>query len=266
LKDQIFSETNRWSLTYDYLYFGSYPKSLEDNETILSELRNITQTNEKGYIVYQGREYKEVVGKPNETGFYFNNGEKILRGETYYFRVELIKWRILFSDNNEMILITEDTIEHGLYNTVNYANSKLREFLNGDFYKFTFEDFEKEYINTTAFPASGYTSAFSDKVYVLSKEEFRKTEYGFVSAVSSNTRSSLTTDYSRTVGVFAEPNTSSLYAKCSWYWTRTAFSSSEICFVAGDGYLNDGQYGAASIGSEYDFGLGYRPVIRLKKA
>lgn len=134
-----------------YLYQGEYPQSLVVDESIISELGKITEINERGYMEYDGNQYVKVVYDNPDTTSWFNNGEKLVDGNTYYFRVDPILWRIL--DEEKGIVISDIILDTMAYyeskiiheggvsiNPNNYEYSDISSWLNGDV-KFTKNNF-----------------------------------------------------------------------------------------------------------------------------
>lgn len=90
-----------------YYYLGEYPQTRVTNKEIINIL-NERIPNYLGYCELNGEYYAKVVYDKNET-VYFNDGVKAIKGETYYFKVEKILWRLLDEKNN--IVITEYVLD-----------------------------------------------------------------------------------------------------------------------------------------------------------
>ena len=78
------------------VYYGTYPQTVVDDSSLISSLNSLT-SNANGYYEFEGEEYAKVVADPYGTvygtGYKFINGSTIQSGQTYYFKVEPIKWK-----------------------------------------------------------------------------------------------------------------------------------------------------------------------------
>lgn len=139
----------KWTLPNDVTHtLGSYPQSLVEDTTTINALNAIGTTNENGYVSYNNEYYEKVVAKvatPTEIqkdfgvikDIKFNNGQSVINNQTYWFKVEPIKWRKMGEfDNGDIILLSNVTIDAGLiFDTESnvYKDSFLRTWLNSDF-------------------------------------------------------------------------------------------------------------------------------------
>lgn len=225
-----------------YVYYGTYPQTVVDDSSLISSLNSLTSTNANGYYEFEGEEYAKVVAHPYETGYKFINGSTIQSHQTYYFKVEPIKWRVLEEADGTYTLLSEYIIDKQVFYTSkdnrtigdqtiyanNYEHSTIREWLNNAFYNKAFSTPEKGSILTTLVDNSASTTESStnpyfsnntmDKVYLLSYQEAISSTYGFS---SSSTRTAVTTDYARAVG--ADMHTSTNYYGNSYWWLRSPY-------------------------------------------
>ena len=139
----------KWTLPNDVTHtLGSYPQSLVEDTNTINVLNAIGTTNEKGYVFYNNEYYEKVVAKvtaPTQdqisfgaiNDIKFNNGQSVINHQTYWFKVEPIKWRKMGEfDNGDIILLSNVTIDAGLiFDTESnvYKDSFLRAWLNSDF-------------------------------------------------------------------------------------------------------------------------------------
>ena len=222
-----------------YVYYGTYPQTVVDDSSLISSLNSLTSTNANGYYEFEGEEYAKVVAHPYETGYKFINGSTIQSGQTYYFKVEPIKWRVLEEADGTYTLLSEYIIDKQVFYTSsgnrtigdqtiyenNYEHSTIREWLNNAFYNKAFSSPEKGSILTTLVDNSASTTASStnpyfsnntmDKVYLLSYQEAISSTYGFS---SSSTRTAVTTDYARAVGAY---NATTIIMETVYWWLRS---------------------------------------------
>ena len=116
-----------------YILLGYYPQTVKTSDvTIINE----TQPEANGY--YKGSDgeyYERVVANPYETNYTFSDGTSITSGQTYYFKVEPLLWRILTENYNgtgNALVVSNMIIDATLYQS-NYIQS-------GDYYYATDED------------------------------------------------------------------------------------------------------------------------------
>lgn len=257
----------KWAQMYEYftidnmtyVYYGTYPQTVVDDSSLISSLNSLTSTNANGYYEFEGEEYAKVVANPYPTGSIFINGSTIQSGQTYYFKVEPIKWRVLEEADGTYTLLSEYIIDKQVFNTSwdtrtigdqtiyanNYEHSTIREWLNNAFYNKAFSTPEKGSILTTLVDNSASTTESStnpyfsnntmDKVYLLSYQEAISSTYGFsTSYLYSSTRTAVPTDYARAVGAYM--NTSTIHYGKGFWWLRSPYyynsiSSHDVNFI-----------------------------------
>ena len=221
-----------------------------------------------------------MLAHPYETGYKFINGSTIQSHQTYYFKVEPIKWRVLEEADGTYTLLSEYIIDKQVFYTSsdnrtignqtiyanNYEHSTIREWLNNAFYNKAFSTPEKGSILTTLVDNSASTTESStnpyfsnntmDKVYLLSYQEAISSTYGFSTDASfSSTRRAVTTDYARAVGAYMSTSTS-YYGNGYWCLRSPSdFSSSYALGVDDDGCI-DSYYVISS-------NKGARPAIKI---
>lgn len=125
--------------------YGLYPQSLVEDSALIASLEQ-TEEFENSYYVYDEQFYKKAC--VTETGKTFQGNEKYALNETYWFKVEPIKWNIVSQENGVYTLQTTKSIDVKQYNdslnttrvdniqyTPNrYDSSYMRSFLNGEFF------------------------------------------------------------------------------------------------------------------------------------
>ena len=253
------------------IYIGKYPQTKITENELISELEIINDTNELGYIEYNGNEYQK----------YYN---RILKNNDY-FLIEPIKWKILEKNNNTCKIISELILDYSvfyedyLYNrTINnntvypnsYEFSNIRAWLNGydgssyDVYNYTgkgfidraFTEEERKSINETNIDNSASTTESQkneyscnntlDKIYLLSYQE------GYNYFTSKAERKAKVTDYAKVRGV---NKFSDGYAH---FWLRSP--SCKYNYAANLVFFNGEINSQTLIGS---FNAGVRPVIEI---
>ena len=282
---------------YTYINLGRYPQTVVDNEETITALSSITKTNSRGYIEYNGNEYKKVVASTYESGYKFINGNAITNGNTYYYLVEPIKWRVLKEDDNSYTLMCEMVLDNTCFyesidnrtineNTIypnNYEYSNIRAWLNGykgtsynvtnytniGFFDIAFTEEEQALIKTTLVDNSAQTTDSStnpyvcnntnDKVYLLSQQDMINSSYGFSTDPdeSDTARRGTTTDYARSKGCYMSTETG--YYGNAYWWLRSPACFHSI-FARNVYYIGYVYHNSVS----YSF-YGVRPAITITK-
>ena len=232
----------------NYIYFGEYPQTLKaDNVTITETLDS------RGYYLgSDGFYYAKVVADPYGSSYTFSTGATVTDGQTYYFKVEPIRWRILSTDGETALILCDSIIANHRYDgsSNNYKNSEIRQWLNATFYETAFTELQREIIITTTVDNSVYSTGYSsnsyacadteDKIFLLSYRDVTNAAYGFSSSASNcdTARGMQTSDYSRATGVYM--NTASLYYGNGFWWLRSPNLnySSYARYVYYDGYVD----------------------------
>ena len=136
-------ENGTISQTGNFIYLGSYPKTIKASNVTINE----NDIDEKGYYLgSDGERYAKVKANPYKNNYVYTDGTTIVKNTEYYFKVEPIKWRILSESNGQATIFAEETITAGIPfyisednrtingNTVyanNYEYSTIRAWLNG---------------------------------------------------------------------------------------------------------------------------------------
>ncbi len=189
-----------------YVYMGEYPQTIKaDNVSIVSS----TPDSDGYYKGSDGERYYKYtanvdwgdLGLDEETAKLLNlttlsNGYQYSNGDTLYFKVEKIKWRILDKNGDDYTLMCDsilqgmayqsnylyDTSDYEYYATDssgnvlydgsgnkvyanNYKYSELRSFLNGSFYNGAFTTKQKALIKLTNIDNSASSTNDSSNQY-----------------------------------------------------------------------------------------------------
>ncbi len=254
----------------NYIYFGEYPQTIKASDVTVGDVAD-----EDGYYLgSDGERYAKVVADPNSSGYKykFSDNSSVISGNTYYFKVEPIRWRILSeSDGNAFILCDSIIANHNYHHTTssttidgqkvyanNYKYSDIRAWLNDEFYNTAFGALQQALIQTTEVDNSGYSTGYpfnryacentSDKVFLLSYRE--------VITIKYTARQMLTSDFSRATGAYM--STDSYYGN-GWWWLRSPYYD-YVNNARSVGY--DGT--AVNYGSDVDFvSRGVVPALNL---
>ena len=132
IKDDSSTESGK-KVTWDCLWFGSYPQSkiTKKDGSIYTTLKNTDNWDKNGDVIIDNIKY-----------------HKTKKG---YFKYKPIKWRVLQSENQEAFLLSDLILDKQVYNenskAITWEESSLRAWLNGKFINRAFSDEEKEKIN-----------------------------------------------------------------------------------------------------------------------
>ena len=244
----------------DYIYFGKYPQTLKADNVTVGDVAD-----EDGYYLgSDGERYAKVVADPYGSGYTFLDGSAVTEGNTYYFKVEPIRWRILSESDGSAFILADGIIANHYYHHTsssttidgekvyanNYKHSDIRAWLNGEFMNTAFGEVAQGLIETTEVDNSVYSTGYSsnkyacentfDKVFLLSYGEVTNNEYGFASDYSDydTARSMTVSDYARSTGAYM--NTSNSYFGCGYWWLRSpSFNDSYYArYVNRNGYVD----------------------------
>lgn len=287
-------------VTWDCVYFGSYPQSevTSKNGSIYNTLKNATGWNNNNDITIGSTKYRRLKGEDatyynsNERGKYNWNGNY----KTYhYFKYEPIKWRVLSRDGSDALLLADVALDDQQYNTnntdVTWQTSSIRSWLNGygastnqpktdysrkNFINTAFTSTQRNaigvtnVINTSNFDgAPGGNNTF-DKVFLLSKSEVYNTDmavkYGFVKEYGTDdeARRSRCSTYAYAMGTWEYYDTDAEFAKYRgniWWWLRSPGYYSY--YASGVDRYGLGYIGGRSVCSKDS---GVRPALHLNLA
>ena len=215
-----------------YVNWGSYPQTRVSDESIISELNKLTETNSRGYYSYNGEEYAKVTATPYATGdaYLYSDGTAVTSGTTEWFKVEPIKWKVGVTETDAVKVISAVVLDISYYyeneesrtidgETIysnNYKYSTLREFLNNGFYNTAFTLMQQSAILTTevdnGVDGTNYTLYHKetkyacentfDKIYALSYREVSMSYFGDSTETAANERVLKVTDYAKAKGVY----------------------------------------------------------------
>ena len=225
-------------VTWDCLWFGSYPQSkiTKKDGDIYTTLKNTDNWDENGDATIDNIKYHKT--------------------KKSYFKYEPIKWRVLQSENGEAFLLSDVILDKKAYDEsyehITWEESSLRAWLNEKFMNRTFSAEEKEKINITekvnqdnpAYGTEGGNNT-SDKIFLLSSAEVDEKEdgkkYGFL---NDETRKCKANSFSE--------------MEIAFWWLRSpGYNSSSATEVFGYGRINrDGN-------NVYDNIAGVRPALHL---
>lgn len=189
------SASGAYRINGNYLYMGKYPTSVAPKNTSIKS----TPNSDGYYEDYSGNLYVKVDScqHNDQTAYsytrFFQDQETVIKnGETYYFKVETIKWRILEKDDDTALVMPTQVLFMSDYKAVkdegidirDYANSNVRKYMNTELINKIFTAEERAVIlnswvdNSTAkVCGTGSKSTWADtydKLYLLDYDFIRK--------------------------------------------------------------------------------------------
>ncbi len=109
--------------------YGRYPQSLVEDADIISALNGMEAVN--GKYTYNNNEYVKVEATPFVEGATFTNGQEVVAGQAYFFKVEDIEWTTISTEGNEYTLIANKVLDASSFGqTNNFANSTLNAYIS----------------------------------------------------------------------------------------------------------------------------------------
>ena len=177
-KPMELSSNKEGSSSSNYILFGDWPQSVKSDEVIINSMSYVSINGWECYKGSDGCFYVKKTALPLSKGAKFTNGQSILRGKDYYFKLEPIKWRVIDSNYcGGRLLLSEKALASGCFDihgnfwsgvninrkikgeTVfpnNYEFSTIRAFLNGiDGTAYDVENFTEKGFIDKAFSAAG---------------------------------------------------------------------------------------------------------------
>ena len=293
-----YTDTTQKSLT-----FGSYPQTKVTDTTLLSTLNDKAGTlptaenlqNWKDYGYYNFWKVESYMyyididldkdGENDYRGVYFThkrcwatNEDVVVNpqltyhsydaNQVYWFKYEPIKWTILETKNNKMMIISDLILDSQDFNHINYTlnddegenetctdyqgNSKtdmvyaanykysaVRSWLNTAFYETAFKSYQNAIINTTTIDNSASSTSGKGSRYVCEDTQDKMFSLSYTEASTYYTDDTSRvvgfTDYAKSQGLFAWPNSPTI----GQYWLRSPCDDNKAWHVSETGEISD---------------------------
>lgn len=174
------------------------------------------------------------------------------------FKVEPIEWRILSVDTDGIFVVSEKILDtykfHNCEPFPTWAKSKIRTWLNSDFYNKAFSVSEKAKIATSHIRTEDYGgydggTDTCDKIFLLSCSDILNTDYGFENITTwSDTRIAKATDYARYNSVNVDFNN-------WWLRSPSKYDKEHASAISYVGYVST---------VLVDYPVGVRPAMVIK--
>ena len=283
-------------VTWDCVWFGSYPQSEVTGGTLYTTLKNAKGWDENNDIVINGSKYRRLKGEDavyaisDDSGYYdWKDSYEVY----HYFKYEPIKWRVLSVNGNDAFLLSDVALDNQRYNvddkSVTWKTSSMRSWLNGydasenqpgrdysskNFINAAFTTIQKNAIYTTNvvnsnniyYGTAGGNNSF-DQIFLLSESEVYNTnaatKYGFIKENDEfdEARRSHCSTYAYAMGscrYYSEDNEDKKYNGDIGWWLRSPGSTgSSATEVYSSGWVN-------RVGGFVDYDSdGVRPALHL---
>lgn len=231
---------------------GEFPQTVKSSNVEIT-----SKIDDRGYYLGNDGCYyaKQIVEKSQYLKF--SNREKIVEKNIHYFKVEPLKWEIIYdTKDNYYTILSEKAIDAQMFDasSLNYEQSYIRKYLNNEFLKLAFSPEQIQNcisyvtVNSTSYDKTSYS--FKDRLFLLTYDEVIANYYGLN---SNEARAKKPTDYALARGVITA-NENALW------WLRTVSSSkySAIRGILGDGGTSD------YFAHPNNKGCGVVPALRVK--
>ena len=131
-----------------YCLFGDWPQTIKEQDVEVDESQSITMGGAAYYLGSDKNYYAKCTEQAYNSSYTYSNGTAVNNGNTQYFKVEPIKWRVLNPDatsGNKILLaekaltanvpyygvISSRTLNETTIYANNYKYSNIRAYLNG---------------------------------------------------------------------------------------------------------------------------------------
>ncbi len=253
--------------------FGCYPQSLKEADVKIDEDETLVAGDETYYLGDDGCWYQKVQAAPRGR-YSFSDGSPIVKGRTYYFKVEPVKWTRMVGSS---VLVSNDILTARRYaETLNgYEASEIREFLNGEFLRQAFTSAQKGNISITKVDNSAESTSdarrswngtgtnsyasepTNDRIFLLSEAEITNEDWGFKGCrEDDDERVRYPTDFALAMGAYRKADKDT-----GWYWLRSPYYSQNDCYalaVTATGF-------AYNFGHVSDVSGGVAPALTLSE-
>lgn len=248
-------------VTWDCVWFGSYPQSEVVCESDSEAIANLEAMNKSFGVEYS--KVSQSTWNNIINANYDNNGDATVGKTKYrrikkddatctdsddehfynwmdsatyhYFKYEPIKWRVLEIDGKDAFLLADKALDDQMYNIEfaahTWEESTVRSWLNGTFLNNAFTSNERSVIKTTdvvnydnrhySTPGGNNTS---DKIFLLSKDEVKVWSlYGFATTEDDDEgRICKSSTFVKAMGTFSTSSMDASYgAGNCWWWLRS---------------------------------------------
>lgn len=258
-------------VTWDCIWFGSYPQSeVNKSAAVYKILQNLPESswNANNDTIVNGVKYRRLKGEDatyyrSDSEYYYDWKDDYL--SYHYFKFEPIKWRIMRIDNDEIILLSNESLDAQYFYpekqvTISWEESTLRSWLNGYGSESNLKksDYSMNNFIDNAFCKEEQMMikhTIEDKIILLSENEWEK--YGFIDGynnVDEAKRCECST-YAWAMGLYRNLN-SDYFGNCHW-WVVYGENNSGAAYITSQMIVMYNAYLAQLLH------CGIRPIIHL---
>lgn len=219
---------DRKQLIYTNIFFGSYPQT-EVTGAQLTPAVTGASYDSYGDAWADGVKYRRISKTDTNDDAQFGDSQY------RYFKWERIRWRVLANDGETLKVLADTGLDcqsyHEMGAPVTWADSSLRKWLNGEFYRTAFDSTEREAIVRQKVDNAAYADKNSageaenntdDDVYIPSMQEMADLNYGFPANIQNPTPIRQMTAsayaYAMGAGLGGEDGTGE---QCCHWWLRS---------------------------------------------
>lgn len=253
----------------DTATYGLYPQTHVSDTKTIAALDALKSAEKNGWYLYNGEYYAKSAASPNESNYTFSDGTTIVSNTEYWFKCELITWKVLKINDDVYTLYSNALLDAHRYddNYNMYEYCEIRDWLNNVFLSAAFnlgsshlETTEVDNSSSTTDTLNSNPNKYSsdtktfDKVFMPCFKDYLNEEFGFPSdrKNASSARQAKPTDYALAKNCYQSNN-------CGSYWTRSPASahSTKVWLVQYDGQVLDTT-------TVEKTNVGVRPAIAIK--
>lgn len=151
---------------------------------------------------------------------------------------EPILWRVLYSDNNKALLLSEYVLDTRAFDSQApvWDGSDIKAWLNGSFYESAF---------TTSAQRNCLITGGNGTVFLLGKEDYLNTAYGFSAKADANdgNRSARGSAYARNHGLWTSES-----QYCSYYTRTSSGNGTSLWQIRSSGSIGIARYDRDNVG------------------
>jgi hypothetical protein len=249
------------TVTWDCVYFGSYPQTeitATTDSDVYNSLQNASGWDDNGDIIIGTEKYHRMQKKDaTSTAIYNWENDNVY----HYFKYEPIKWRVLDVSETEIYMVSDKILDTQRFNHMAtpayWEESMVRSFLN------SFDGTENNIgfdFSTKGFILRAFTTEEQEQLILSGNEKIKlltlnevsestPTNYGFI---SDEARKCLSSDYAHAMGVYFDTTGFS-----KWWLSTSGATNLTALYIQSNGVIY-------TKGSSVAFTQnGIRPAIHL---
>lgn len=214
----------------DLVTYGLYPQTLVNDPKIINLIQNNSTQLSNGWRTVEKKYYAKVKAKPYSynSPTFTDNSTNVIKDTTYWFECEPITWRVLQSSNGNYYLLSQVCLDASPGTSSTWTSSKMRTFLNNDFYNNAF------FLNNELIVRTTNYQGYYDYAFLPTYDDYLNSNFGFSNLIGADeNRICSMTDYSIANGVWnifpagMDSETKAKYKFNAECWTRSKHTNSD---------------------------------------